>query len=367
MKVNYPYLHQQFKNFRPYFKDLEKLVKSGEFTLGPFVEEFEKKFAKYIGVKYAIGTNSGTDALKLSLISLGIGQGDEVITVANTFIATVGAIISVGAKPVLVDCDERFQIDVNKIQKKISKKTKAIIPVHWAGAPCEMDKIVKIAKKNRIQIIEDACPAVGAYYNGKKCGTFGIVNAFSMHPLKPLNVWGDGGVIVTNNSKIYKFLKLYRNHGLKDRDHVSIWGVNNRLQPFQAVIGSRSLNYMEEYIKKRNIIAKFYDSELSKIKFIKIPKRLPKTREVFQLYKIRVKYRNKLVKYLKKHKIDCAIHYPIPIHLQKAAQDLKYKKGDFKITEEQSKDIITLPCHQFLSKSQAKFVTDKIKRFYEKN
>jgi aminotransferase EvaB len=366
MKVNYSYLNQQFKNFKPYFYDLEKLVKSGEFTLGPFVEKFEKKFAKYIGVKYAVGTNTGTDALRLSLLSLGVGEGDEVITVANTFVATVGAIVSTGAKPILVDCDDRFQIDVKKIQKKISKKTKAIIPVHWAGAPCEIDKILKIAKKNKIHIVEDACPAVGAYYKGKKCGTFGIVNAFSMHPLKPLNVWGDGGIIVTNNSKIYKFLKLYRNHGLKDREHVSIWGINNRLQPFQAVIGSRSLDRMEDYIKKRNIIAQLYDAEFSKINSIKVPNRLKKTREVFQLYKIRVKNRNKLVKYLKKNKIDCAIHYPIPIHLQKAAKNLGYKVGDFKITEAQSKDIITLPCHQFLKKNQAKFVISTIKKFYEK-
>jgi aminotransferase EvaB len=267
---------------------------------------------------------------------------------------------------VLVDCDDRFQIDISQIEKKISKKTRAILPVHWAGAPCEIDKIVSIAKKYKIDIVEDACPAVGGHYKGKNCGTFGIVNAFSMHPLKPLNVWGDGGVIVTNNKKIYEFLKLYRNHGLRDREHVDIWGINNRLQPFQAVIGARSLDSMESYIKARNNVAKIYDAAFEKIKQIKIPKRLINTREVFQLYKIRVKKRNQLIKFLEKNNIDCSIHYPIPIHLQKAAKNLKYKKGDFKNTELQAKEIITLPCHQFLTKKQVNFVIKKIQEFYEK-
>ena len=366
MKLNYPYLHQQFRNFKPYFNDLAKFVKSGEFTLGPYVKKFEKKFAKYIGVKYAIGTNTGTDALRLSLIALGIKSGDEVITVANTFIATIGAIVSIGAKPILVDCDDRYQIDTNKIEEKITKKTKAILPVHWAGAPCEIDIILKIAKKYKIHVVEDACPAVGGYYKGKKCGTFGTVNAFSMHPLKPLNVWGDGGVIVTNSKKIYEFLKLYRNHGLKDRDHVEIWGVNNRLQPFQAVVGIRSLDNVEKYIKARNNVAKLYDAAFKNIKEIRLPVRLTNTREVFQLYKIKVKKRDQLIKFLKKNNIDCTIHYPIPIHLQKAAKNLKYKLGDFKKTEQQCKEIITLPCHQFLSKKQINFVIIKIKEFYEK-
>jgi len=364
MKVNYPYLHQQFKNNKPYFNELKKLVKSGEFTLGPFVEKFEYKFAKYIGVKYAIGTNSGTDAIRLSLISLGVKKGDEVITAANTFIATVGAIISVGAKPVLVDCDERFQIDTNLIEKSITKKTKVIIPVHWAGAPCEIDKIKKIAHKYNLNIVEDACPSVGALYKGKNCGTFGNVNAFSMHPLKPLNVWGDGGVIVTNNKKIYNFLKLYRNHGLRDRNHVDIWGINNRLQPFQAVIGYKLLDQMENLIKKRNEIAKFYDNQLKNISEIELPERLKNTREVFQLYKIKVKKRTNLIKFLKKNKIDTSIHYPIPIHLQKVAKSLGYKKGDFKITERHAKEVLTLPCHQYLSKKQITFVIKMIKKFY---
>ena len=366
MKVNYPYLHQQFKNYKPFFKDLEELVKSGQFTLGPYVEKFEKKFAKFIGMKYAIGTNNGTEALTLSLKSLNIGQGDEVITVANTFIATVGAIVATGAKPVLVDCDSRYQIDISKIEKAITKKTKAILPVHWAGAPCEIDKVLKIAKKYKLYVVEDACPAVGAFYKGKRCGTFGNVNAFSMHPLKPLNVWGDGGIIVTNDEKINKFLRLYRNHGMLNRDKISIWGVNNRLQPFQAVIAYRLLDQIPILVKKRNEIAKIYDDGLYGIPGIIIPVRYDYSLEAYQLYKIRVlnNKRSSLIKFLKKNKIDCAIHYPIPIHLQKCAKKLKYKNNDFPETERQSKEVLTLPCHQYLSKNQAKFVVNKIKLFF---
>ena len=368
MKVNYPYLHQQFKNYKPFFKDLKKLVKSGEFTLGPYVERFEKKFAKFIGMKYAIGTNNGTEALTLSLKSLNIGQGDEVITVANTFIATVGAIIATGAKPVLVDCDDRYQIDINKIEKAITKKTKAILPVHWAGAPCEIDKVLKIAKKYKLSVVEDACPAVGAFYKGKRCGTFGKVNAFSMHPLKPLNVWGDGGIIVTNDEKINKFLRLYRNHGMLDRDHISIWGVNNRLQPFQAVIANRLLDEIPTLVKKRNEIAKIYDQGLLGISEIILPRRFEHSLEAYQLYKIRVinNKRDLLIKYLKDNKIDCAIHYPIPIHLQKCAKKLMYQKKDFPETEMHAKQVLTLPCHQYLSTNQAKFVVKKILYFFSK-
>lgn len=224
MRVKYSYLDQQFSEVEAYFADLRKLVSTGEFTLGPFVEAFEQKFAAYVGVKHAIGTNTGTGALILSLKAVGVQPGSEVITVANTFIATVGAIVAAGARPVFVDCDERYQIDVSKIEAAISPKTAAILPVHWAGCPPEMGKILEIADRHGIPVVEDACPAVGAKINGCFAGTFGKVNAFSMHPLKPLNVWGDGGIIVTNDDKAAEFLRLYRNHGLLDRDHVEIWG-----------------------------------------------------------------------------------------------------------------------------------------------
>ena len=241
MKVNYSYLHQQFNDIEPYIKDIRLLVKSTEFTFGKYVNKFEKNFSKYLNIKHVIGVNNGTDALILCLKALGIKKGDEVITVCNTFYATVGAIVSVGAKPILVDADERYQIDIDKIESQITKKTRAIIAVHWAGAPCEIEKILEIAKKYKIKVVEDACPATGASFNDKKCGTFGEINAFSMHPLKPLHVWGDGGAIVTNNKKLNDYIRKYQNHGMINRDKISMWGINNRLQPLQSIIADRVL------------------------------------------------------------------------------------------------------------------------------
>ena len=341
MNVPYAYLNQQFEDVEEYFSDLRDLVKSGEFTLGPFVDSFEKKFAKYIGVKHAIGTNTGTGALILALKASGVKSGDEVITVANTFIATVGAIIAVGAKPVFVDCDDRFQMDVSKLEKAITSKTKAIIPVHWGGCSPDMEKIMTIANGRGVEVVEDACPSVGARVNGKPAGTFGRVNAFSMHPLKPLNVWGDGGIVVTNDDQAAEFLRLYRNHGLVGRDHIKIWGVNDRLQPFQAVVGELAPKIIT-------------------------PHRPSENRESYQLYLALAERRNELVKYLIERGIEAKIHYPIPIHLQEAAQELGYKKGDFPICEAQADSIITLPAHQYINEEQIQYMVQEIKNFYQK-
>src|SRR3989338_7948908 len=190
--VKYSYLDQQFAQADEYFEDLRKLVASGEFTLGAYVENFEKKFARYIGVKHVISTNTGTDALILALKAAGVKPGDEVITVANTFFATVGAIVASGARPVFVDSAERYQIDAKKISKAVTKRTRAVVPVHWGGCPSDIEAVLYLAGKKGLAVVEDACPSVGAKVRDKFVGTFGRVNGFSMHPLKPLNVWGDG-------------------------------------------------------------------------------------------------------------------------------------------------------------------------------
>ncbi len=365
MQVKYSYLDQQFSDVEAYFEDLRKLVSSGEFTLGPFVEAFEKKFAAYIGVKHAIGTNTGTGALILSLKAVDVGPGSEVITVANTFIATVGAIIAAGARPVFVDCDDRYQIDVTKIETAITSKTAAILPVHWAGCPPEMDKILEIAGRHGIPVVEDACPAVGAKINGRFAGTFGKVNAFSMHPLKPLNVWGDGGIIVTDDDKAAEFLRLYRNHGLLDRDHVEIWGVNDRLQPFQAVVGSRVLDTVEGLVEARIRNARLLDAGLKGLESsIRSPHRPAGYREVYQLYLVTATRRDALVKYLIDHGIEAKVHYPIPIHLQNAARNLGYKRGDFPVCERQADEIVTLPAHQHITKEQIEYTISIIREFY---
>jgi dTDP-4-amino-4,6-dideoxygalactose transaminase len=366
MKIPFNYLPYQFKENKIYFKEWKKLIRSCEFTLGPYVEKFEREFSKFIGAKHCISTNNGTDALVLALKSLGVKANDEVITVCNSFYATAGAIVACGAKPVFVDADERYQININKIEKAITKKTKVILPVHWGGASPDMFQLIKIAKKNNLKIVEDACMGIGAKIKNKRPGTFGEVNAFSMHPLKSLNVMGDGGMIVTNNDKIASWLKKFRNHGMTDRDHISDWGDNKRLQPLQAVVASIELKKINKIIKKRNFNAKILDKKLSKIKFITTPKRVKNYTETFALYMAKFKQRDKLKSYLIKNGVEVKVHYPIPLHLQKPSRLLGYKSGDFPEAEKQAKELLTLPVHQYLNKSQLNFIIKKIENFYNK-
>jgi dTDP-4-amino-4,6-dideoxygalactose transaminase len=365
VQVKYSYLDQQFADIDPYIEDLRKFVVTGEFTLGPFVDAFEKKFADYIGVKHAIGTNTGTGALMLALKAVGVRPGDEVITVTNTFVATVGAIVAVGAKPVFVDSDERYQIDVKRIPSAITEKTRAILPVHWAGCPADIKAVMEIARQNDLPVVEDACPAVGAKVDGQNVGTFGKVNAFSMHPLKPLNVWGDGGIVVTNDDEAAAFLRLYHNHGLADRDHIDFWGVNDRLQPFQAVVGTRLLDDIEELIETRIRNARLLDEGLQGLeKFVSTPLRPAGYREVYQLYIASVERRDELVAYLESKGIEPKVHYPLPLHLQKAAASLGHKRGDFPVSERQADQIITLPSHQHITPPQIEYMLDAIHSFY---
>ena len=251
MKVRYSYLPQQFGNCPELWSKLKRFVSTGDFTLGKPLREFEKNFAKLIGTKYAVGVNSGTDAIKLSLKAAGIKPGDEIITAANTFVATVGAIRELGAKPIFVDCDDTFCMNVDLIEQKISKKTKAIVPVHFTGYMTNMPKLIKLTKKYKLPIIEDACQSILGEINKKKAGSWGNFGAFSLHPLKNINVWSDGGIITTNSLKDYRHLILLRNHGLRDRDTVEINGYNSRLDTFQAVVGNWLLPKAKKIAQQR--------------------------------------------------------------------------------------------------------------------
>ncbi len=364
MQVRYSYLKQQFSNCPELWKKLKKFVSTGDFTLGKELSIFEKKFANLIGTKYAIGVNSGTDAIKLSLVALGVKSGDEVITAANTFVATVGAITEIGAKPVFIDCDDTFCMNVNLVEKKIGKKTKAIVPVHFTGYMTNMPKLIKLSKKYKIPIVEDACQSILGSINKKNAGTWGSFGTFSLHPLKNINVWSDGGVITTNSFSYYKKLKLLRNHGLSNRDTVKILGYNSRLDTFQAIVGNWLLPKAKEIANKRIKNANYYDRHFLKISEVTIPPRLKNYKIVYHLYSIFVKKRNGLLKYCLKRGIEAKIHYPVPIYLQKALKFRKYKKGDFPVTDRHATQIITFPCDQHLKKKQLDYIIKTVKNFY---
>jgi dTDP-4-amino-4,6-dideoxygalactose transaminase len=367
MKIRHNYLSEQFYNSKKIFKLIKDTVKFNDFTLGRYVDLLEKKFCKYQKVKYALGVGSGTDAIFLSLKALGIKDGDEVITPTYSFYATAGAIVTAGAKPVFVDIKDDLNIDENEIEKKITKKTKAIVPVHWSGRICNMEKIMNIAHRFKLHVVEDACHAILAHNDKKKyAGNFGITGCFSLHPLKNLNVWGDGGIITTNNKKIYEKLKLMRNHGLINRNNCKIYGYNSRLDTIQAAVAL-------EMIKKINLItncriknAQYLNNKLSPIKQVKVIEEQNNYKSVYHIYQFYCEERNKLNYHLRKNKIDSKIHYPKPLHLHNAARKFKYKKGQFENAEKLAKKVISIPVHEFVTKKELNFMIEKIKNFYKK-
>jgi len=363
MAVRYSYLSQQFGDCPGLWEDLKKFVATGDFTLGKPLYDFEENFAALVCTKYAIGVNSGTDAIKIALRALGVGAGDEVITAANTFVATVGAIAEIGAIPVFVDVDETFCMDVDLIEQAITPKTKAIVPVHFTGYMTKMDKVIELAKKHNLVVIEDACQSILAEWKGKKAGTWGDAAAFSLHPLKNLNVWSDGGVIVTNNSELDKKIRLLRNHGLINRDHVEILGYNSRLDTFQAVVANWLLPQALEISKKRILNAKKLDDVFNKIPQIKVPERPKDMRIVYHLYIVFAERRDELLKFCLSREIEAKIHYPIPIYKQKALGK-KYNSMNFPVTDHQAQNIISFPCDQYLNDLQLEEITNSVKQFY---
>jgi len=363
MGVRYSYLSQQFEDCPELWDDLKKFVKTGDFTLGKPLTEFEQNFSSLIGTNFAIGVNSGTDALKIALRALGVGAGDEVITAANTFVATVGAIAEIGAVPKFIDVDETFCMNVDLIEGAITPKTKAIVPVHFTGYMTRMDRVCEIAKKYGLVVVEDACQAILAEWHGKKAGTWGDAAAFSLHPLKNLNVWSDGGVIVTNNPEVDSKVRLLRNHGLKDRDHVEILGYNSRLDTFQAVVANWLLPQALDISKKRISNARKLDDEFKTIESLKIPIRTANMRIVYHLYIVYAEKRDELLKFCHLREIEAKVHYPIPIYKQKALGE-QVNSLDFPVTDFQSRNIISFPCDQHLNDNQLNEITSTVKEFY---
>jgi len=377
VKVDFSYLSRQFKQREKgdeqetltdlIFSDLKEFINTGDFTLGKKLEEFEGKFAELVGVKHAIGVNSGTDALTLSLIALGVGAGDEVITCAETFIATAGSIAATGANPVFVDVNDAFTIDVNLVEKAVTKNTKAIMPVWFTGAAPDMQALLDIGNKHGLHIVEDSCCGIDADINGKKAGSFGATGSFSFHPLKNLNVWSDGGMITTDSDALAYKLRLMRNHGLINRDEIEIFGYNSRLDTFQAVVALRLFDQVKSITEARIANAKKLDSAFEEMdEFIEVPKRDLNVRQNYHLYMVRVKNRDELLKYCNDKGVDAKVHYPIPLPYQKCCSHLGYKKGDFPKTERDCATIITFPAHQHLLGEEVQYIIDTVKEFYSK-
>ncbi len=366
MHVKFSYLDRQFANVDDYLADLRAFVVTGDFTLGKPLVEFERRFAELSGLKHAIGVASGTDALILALKIQGIGPGDEVITTPTTFIATVGAIAMTGARPVFVDSEDGFVIDPTKIEAAITTHTKAILPVHYTGNVADMPAIQSIAQKHNLLIVEDGCQSIAAALDCQPVGSWGSAVGFSLHPLKNLNVWSDGGLIVTNSDELAEKLRLFRNHGLINRDEVVMFAHNSRLDTLQAVIGNRLIGDVERITKQRIANAKRYDEAFADMgEQVRVPRRRPGVKHVYHLYIIRVHRRDELLTYLNERGIEAKVHYPLPVHLQKAAAHLGYKAGDFPQSEADSRCIITLPAHPYLTADEIDYTIECVRAFYK--
>lgn len=361
-------LDAQYRSIR---KEIDQavleVIRSGRFILGKEVEGLEKEIANLCGCKYAVGLNSGTDALFLSLQALGIGRGDEVITTPFTFVATAEVIANLGAKPVFVDIDPKtFNIDPQKIAPRITKRTKAIIPVHLFGQMADMAEIMRLAKKYKLKVIEDAAQAIGAIYKGKRAGAIGDCGCFSFFPTKNLGAYGDGGMVVTNNKKLTDNLRLLRSHGSSPKEkYLNLaLGVNSRLDAVQAAVLRVKLKYLKDWSRKRRENARYYRKFLRKVGGTVVPEVKKDRTHIFHQYTIRAQKRNGLKSFLKKADIPTMMYYFLPLHLQPVFKYLGCKRGDLPEAEKAAEEVLNLPCYPELRKSEQNYIIKKIKEFY---
>jgi len=343
---------------------IEAVLEHGQFINGPEVDEFEKKFAAYCGTRYAVGVGNGTDALVLALKAVGVSRGDEVITVPNTFLSTVSAIILAGGTPVLIDVCDDFNLNPELLETAITARTKAVVPVHLTGRPVRMNPILKLAQKYGIAAIEDAAQAVGARYYDQRVGSIGLAGCFSLHPLKNLSACGDGGILTTSDDKIYEYLIKARNHGLEDRNTCGSWGINSRLDSLQAAILLKKWSYLDAWTKARRANARYYRKHLANV--VEVPQNTRNAYAVYHTFIIQTQYRDDLQIFLKRRGIDTRIHYPVPIHLQPAARALGYRRGDFPVAERQAQTILSLPIYPELTQDQLDWVVESIHEYFER-
>ena len=345
---------------------VSKVLDHGKFILGDEVAQFEERFAKLCGVSYAVALNSGTDALILALRTLGIGSGDEVITVSNSFVSSASCIVYVGAKPVFVDVGEDYLMDPQFIEKAITPRTKAILPVHWTGRSADMTAINAIAKKHKLFVIEDCAQAVCAEYQGKKVGSLSDAGCFSLHPLKTLNACGDGGVLTTNNKDMYEKILALRDNGFYRRNECIYWSNNSRLDTIHAAMLLVKMDYLEEWTQSRRANAHFYQTHLKGVSQIQIPPVEKNLRAVYHTFIIQADRRDELQAFLMEKGIGTKVHYAVPIHLQPVAKELGYKKGSLPITERQAQKILSLPVSGQVTHDMLEYVVNKIREFYQK-
>ena len=371
MKIPVFELKRQFQEIKGEInKVVKEVLSSGFYILDENVSALEGEFTKYCGAKYAVGVASGTDALKIALRACGIKKGDEVITAPFTFVATSEAIHSVGAKIVFVDIDlDSYDISPQEIEKRITKKTKAILCIHLYGQPCDMQAIMKIARKYNLKLIEDCAQATGAEYKSKKVVTFGDAGCFSFYPTKNLGAYGDGGMVITNGREIAEKARMLRAHGSRSKYEHIMHGYNSRLDELQAAILRTKLKYLDKWNKTRQENAAYYNKRLSILEtegYIIRPKEQNNTKHVYHLYVLRVKKRAALMEFLKSHGIGTAFHYPIPLHLQKTYKELGYHRGDFSKAELAAREIVTFPLYPELRKKEIDYIVAKLYQFYKR-
>ena len=343
---------------------MDEVLDSAQFINGPAVADFERMFAASCGAGFAVGVGNGTDALTLALKALGVGPGDEVITTANTFIATAEAVVAVGAAPVFVDVDPaHFNMTPEGLSAAITPRTKAAIPVHLYGQPAPMAEIMSVARQHSIKVIEDAAQAHGAEYNGKRVGSWGDAATFSFYPAKNLGACGDGGAVVTNDEQLAVSARMLRNHGRTDKYLHEYVGVNSRLDTLQAAILGVKLTRLEEWNRMRRTVAAKYDAALGEFTGLTLPVEMPGGKHVYHLYVVRTDRRDELRQYLSKNGIGVGIHYPIPLHLQPALQSLGYGPGDFPVAEQLADSILSIPMYPEMQDAQLVRVVQTLAAF----
>lgn len=372
MKVNFFTSKREYEEKKIEFDSaIENVLKNGISTLGKEVSEFESVVEEFSGAKHAIAVASGTDALFITSDILGFKDGKEVITSPFTFLASTSCIAKNGGKPVFVDIDaETFNIDVNKIEEKINKNTAGIIPIHLFSQIADMDGIMKLASSYGLHVLEDAAEAFGMRWKGsgseyKHSGTIGEYGIFSFFPTKTLGAYGDGGMIVTNDDDLDKLARSYRVHGASKKYHYDHIGYNSRLDTIQAAILLVKMKYINEAIRKRDIIASWYTDRLKDCTYIKFPKVKGVQKPVYYVFNILAERRDELAEYMKANEVQYSIYYPMPLHLQKCFSYLGYKEGDFPVAEKVSKDIIALPIYPEITEEEVDFVCETINNFYK--